>query len=44
MPETDEAQVRFLWPSLDGIQVRITACVGAEDLALHTYPIPSPEA
>ena len=44
MPETDEAQVSFLWPPLDGIQVQITACVGAEDLALHTYPVPSPEA
>ena len=40
MPETDEAQVSFLWPPLDGIQVQITACVGAEDLALHTYPVP----
>ena len=43
MPETNGAQISVLWPPLDGIQVRITACVGAEDLALHTYPAPPPE-
>ena len=44
LPEADEAQASFLWPPLEGIQVQITACVGAEDLALHTYSVPSPEA
>lgn len=43
MPEINAAQINVLQPSLDGIQVRITACVGVEDLALHTYPAPPPE-
>ena len=43
MPEINGAQINVLWPPLDGIQVRITACVGAEDLALHTYPAPPSE-
>jgi hypothetical protein len=44
LPEADAAQPSFLWPPLDGIQVQITACVGVEDLAPRTYPVPSPEA
>jgi hypothetical protein len=44
LPEADEAQASFLWPPLDGIQVQIIACVGAEALALHTYFVPWLEA